>query len=156
MEAVPNKGFRTVPLTPADLAEIYEMRLLLEVPAVARLATGDLPGDRVARLTDLVNTIERTARSGDLTGNLAADRDFHLSLLAAGGNSRLVGSVARLRDQTRLHNLHAINADGRLIASAGEHRPLLTAIMRHDERTAERLMGQHLDHIRQDWSRPVE
>jgi DNA-binding GntR family transcriptional regulator len=156
MEAVPNKGFRTVPLTPADLAEIYEMRLLLEVPAVARLAKGDLPGDRVARLTDLVNTIERTARSGDLTGNLAADRDFHLSLLAAGGNSRLVGSVARLRDQTRLHNLRAINADGRLIASADEHRPLLTAIMRHDERSAERLMRQHLKHIRQDWSRPVE
>lgn len=25
-EAVPNKGFQTVPLTPADLAEIYEMR----------------------------------------------------------------------------------------------------------------------------------
>jgi hypothetical protein len=49
MEAVPNKGFRTVPLTPADLAEIYEMRLLLEVPAVARPARGDLPGDRAAR-----------------------------------------------------------------------------------------------------------
>jgi DNA-binding GntR family transcriptional regulator len=156
MEAVPNKGFRTVPLTPDDLAEIYEMRLLLEVPAVARLARGDLPGDRVARLTDLVNTIERTARSGDLTGNLAADRDFHLSLLAAGGNSRLVGAVARLRDQTRLHNLRAINADRRLIASAGEHRPLLTAILRHDERTAERLMRRHLEHIRQDWSRAVE
>jgi len=128
MEAVPNKGFRSVPLTPADLAEIYEMRLLLEVPAVARLATGDLP----------------------------ADRDFHLTLLAAGGNRRLVSAVARLRDQTRLDNLRALNADGRIVASADEHRPLLTAILRHDERTAERLMRQHLEHIRQDWSRPVE
>jgi len=156
MEAVPNKGFRSVPLTPADLAEIYEMRLLLEVPAVARLATGDLPGDHVARLTRLVNTIEQAARSGDLIGNLAADRDFHLTLLAAGGNRRLVGAVARLRDQTRLDNLRALNADGRIVASADEHRPLLTAILRHDERTAERLMRQHLEHIRQDWSRPVE
>lgn len=156
MEAVPNKGFRPVPLTPADLAEIYEMRLLLEVHAVARLAKGDLPGDCVARLTDLVNTLERTARSGDLIGNLAADRDFHLTLLAAGGNRRLVEAVARLRDQTRLYNLRAINADGRLVASADEHRPLLTAIMRHDTRTAERLMRRHLEHIRQDWSQPVE
>ena len=155
MEAVPNKGFRTVPLTPADSAEIYELRLLLEVPVVARLARGDLPGDRAARLTDLVNTIERTARSRDLAGNLAADRDFHLSLLAAGGNSRLVSIVARLRDQTRLDNLRAINADGRLVASAEEHRPLLAAIMRHDEHAAERLMRQHLEHIRQDWSRPA-
>jgi DNA-binding GntR family transcriptional regulator len=155
MEAVPNKGFRTVPLTPADLAEIYDMRLLLEVPAVARLARAGLPADRATQLTDLVNTIERTARSRDLTGNLAADRDFHLSLLAAGGNTRLVAAVARLRDQTRLQNLRALNADGRLITSAEEHRPLLTAIIRHDEHTAERLMRQHLEHIRQDWSRPA-
>lgn len=155
MEAVPNKGFRAVPLTPADLAEIYEMRLLLEVPAVARLATGDLPGDHVARLTDLVSTIERTARSGDLTGNLAADRDFHLILLAAGGNRRLVDTVARLRDQTRLHNLRTVNADGRLVASADEHRPLLTAIVRRDKRAAERLMRRHLEHIRHDWSQPA-
>jgi DNA-binding GntR family transcriptional regulator len=156
MEAVPNKGFRAVPLTPADLAEIYEMRLLLEVPVVARLARGDLPADRAARLTDLVNTIEQTARSRDLTGNLAADRDFHLSLLAAGGNTRLVSTVARLRDQTRLSNLRAINADGRLVASADEHRPLLAAITGHDKRAAGRLMRRHLEHIGQDWSRPVE
>jgi len=103
-----------------------------------------------------VNTIEQAARSGDLIGNLAADRDFHLTLLAAGGNRRLVSAVARLRDQTRLDNLRALNADGRIVASADEHRPLLTAILRHDERTAERLMRQHLEHIRQDWSRPVE
>ena len=156
MEAVPNKGFRTVPLTPADLAEIYEMRLLLEVPAVTRLARRDLPADLVAGLTGLVNTIERTARSRDLAGNLAADRDFHLSLLAAGGNSRLVSAVARLRDQTRLHNLRTINADGSLVASADEHRPLLAAVMRHDEDTAERLMRQHLEHIPQDWSHPAD
>jgi DNA-binding GntR family transcriptional regulator len=47
-------------------------------------------------------------------------------------------------------------SDGRLIASAGEHRPVLTAIMRHDERTAERLMRRHLKRIPQDWSRPAE
>jgi DNA-binding GntR family transcriptional regulator len=156
MEAVPNKGFRAVPLTPADLAEIYEMRLLLEVPAVARLAMADLPGDHVARLTGLADTIERTARNGDLTGNLAADRDFHLTLLAAGGNRRLVDTVARLRDQTRLYNLRTITADGRLVASAAEHRPLLAAITRHDKRTTGRLMRRHLEHIRQDWSKPVD
>jgi DNA-binding GntR family transcriptional regulator len=155
MEAVPNKGFRSVPLTPADLAEIYDMRLLLEVPAVARLATGDLPSDVLARLTELVGTIEQTARSGDLIGNLAADRDFHLTLLAAGGNGRLAGTVARLRDQTRLGNLRAINADGRLVASADEHRPLLAAVIGHDQRAAGRLMRRHLEHIRQDWSRPA-
>jgi DNA-binding GntR family transcriptional regulator len=155
MEAAPNKGFRTVPLTPADLAEIYEMRLLLEVPVAARLARDGLPAGLAARLAGLVDTIEQTARSRDLAGNLAADRAFHLTLLAAAGNSRLVSTVARLRDQTRLDNLRTINADGRLVTSAGEHRPLLAAITSHDEHTAEHLMRQHLEHIRQDWSRPA-
>jgi hypothetical protein len=94
MEAVPNKGFRAVPLAPADLAdlaEIYEMRLLLEVPVVARLARRGLPGDRAARLTGLVNTIERTARSRDLAGNLAADR-LPPDPAGGGGNSRLVAA----------------------------------------------------------------
>ena len=50
MEAVPNKGFRTVPLTEADLAEVYEMRLLLEVPVIARLAWDGLPGDLLAAI----------------------------------------------------------------------------------------------------------
>ena len=154
MEAVPNKGFRTVPLNDQAVAEIYEMRMLLEVPAVARLAMIDLDRDQIARLTDLVDTIERTARSGDLVGNLAADRDFHLTLVAAGGNSRLLDAVTRLRDQTRLHNLRAISADGRLIASADEHRPLLNAILSHEKRAVERLMRRHLEHIRQDWSTP--
>ena len=146
MEAVPNKGFRTVPLTPDDLAEIYEMRLLLEVPAVARLAKGDLPGDRAARLTDLVDTIERTARNGDLAGNLAADRDFHLSLLAAGSNSGLSMPSPGYATRPACTTLpRRSNTDGRLIASADEHRPLLAAIMRHDKRAAERLMRRHLD-----------
>jgi DNA-binding GntR family transcriptional regulator len=153
MQAVPNKGFRTVPPSAADLAEIYEMRLLLEVPGVARLARADLPPDLLTRLRHLVAEIESTARSGELAGNLAADRDFHLTLLGAGGNGRLVDAVARLRDQTRLHNLRALNADGRLIASADEHRPLLDAVIRHDKRAAERLIRRHLAHIRQDWSR---
>jgi DNA-binding FadR family transcriptional regulator len=65
-------------------------------------------------------------------------------------------AVARLRDQARLHNLRAINADGRLIASADERRPLLAAIMCHDKRAAESLMRRHLERIGQDWSQPVE
>ena len=155
MEAVPNRGYRPVSLTDADLAEIAQVRELLEVPAAGLAAEIGL-GGRLAELSELVRSIERSAAVGDLSGNLEADRRFHLLLVGACGNRRLTGMVARLRDQTRLYNLRALNADGRLVASADEHRPLLTAIMRHDKRTAERLMRRHLEHIRQDWSQPVE
>jgi DNA-binding GntR family transcriptional regulator len=151
LEALPNRGFRVVSFTEQDFAEIFELRMMLEVPGVGRAAEQGL-GDRAERLWQLVDTIEMTAGKGDLAGNLQADRDFHITLLEATGNRRLADSVACLRDQTRLYNLRTLIADGDLRDSAAEHRPLLEAVARGDRTLAEDLMRRHLSHIPGDWS----
>lgn len=151
MEVVPNRGYRPVALSNADLNEIAQLRMLLEVPAAGMAAEIDL-AERRAELEALVDAIERTAASGDVSGNLAADRRFHLTLIDACGNRRLTQQVARLRDQTRLYNIHHLAQTGALVASAAEHRPLLAAIVGHDPRRAELLMKAHLGHVTTDWS----
>lgn len=151
MEVVPNRGYRPVALSSSDLAEIAQLRILLEVPAAGMVARTDL-ADRQADLEALVALIERTAASGDVSANLAADREFHLTLVDVCGNRRLTQQVARLRDQTRLYNIRHLARTGALVASAREHRPLLTAIVAHDRRRAETLMKAHLAHITTDWS----
>lgn len=151
LEALPNRGFRVVSFTEQDLAEIFELRMMLEVSGVGRAAVRGL-GDRAEQLGQLVDAIERTAREGDLAGNLQADRDFHIILLEASGNRRLVDSVACLRDQTRLNNLRTLTTDGQLNDSAAEHRPLLEAVRRGDRALAEELMRRHLSHVPGDWS----
>jgi DNA-binding GntR family transcriptional regulator len=151
MEAVPNRGYRPVSLSAADMAEIAQLRLLLEVPA-AGLAAEAGPGGRLGRLRELVTVIEQTAASGDLAGNLDADREFHLTITGICGNRRLTDQVARLRDQTRLYNLRNLAASGPLAASAAEHRPLLAAITGRDRPQAEELMKAHLAHLTTDWA----
>jgi DNA-binding GntR family transcriptional regulator len=151
MEVVPNRGYRPVALTSSDLAEIAQLRMLLEVPAAGIAALANL-GQRAAELEGLVERIEQTAALGDVGGNLAADRQFHLSLVDVCGNRRLVQRVAQLRDQTRLYNIRHLAQTGALVASAGEHRPILAAIVAHDRRRAETLMRAHLGHITTDWS----
>lgn len=151
MEVVPNRGYRTVALSSSDLTEIAQLRMLLEVPAAGMVAEMDL-AERRAELEGLVDLIEQTAASGDVSGNLAADRQFHLTLVDVCGNRRLTQQVARLRDQTRLYNIHHLAQTGALVTSAKEHRPLLTAIVAHDLRRAETLMRAHLGHITTDWS----
>lgn len=153
MEAVPNKGFRAVSLSNRDMGEIVELRRLLEVPA-AGLAAERGVGGRLAELTEIVDEIEQSARDGDLAANLAADRRFHLGILEATGNRRLVRTVARLRDQTRLCNLANLAATGDLIPSAAEHRPILAAIADGDRALAEDLMRGHLGHLTTDWAKP--
>lgn len=154
LEPVPNKGYRTVPITPADMAEIYEMRALLEVAAVGKLADSGLPAALHNQLEHLVDQIEATAHDHDVAGNLNADRDFHLLILRAAGNQRLAKTVERLRDQTRLFNLRQLADTGDLVGSAAEHRTLLAALASRDRATAERVMQEHLNHIRGDWSAP--
>lgn len=151
MEALPNRGFRVVAMSERDFEEIYELRMMLEVPGAGLAAEVGL-GDRLEQLRLLVDAIERTAQEGDVVANLRADRDFHIALMEATGNRRLADTVARLRDHTRLYNLQTLAADGRLNDSAAEHRPLLEAVARGDREQAEELMRRHLAHIPRDWS----
>jgi DNA-binding GntR family transcriptional regulator len=155
MEVVPNRGYRPVTLSAADTAEIIQLRELLEVPAVGLAAEGDI-SDIYAALENLAAVIEETAATGDVAGNLDADREFHLMLAGAGGNQRLARLVASLRDQARLYNLRQLAQSGELRASAAEHRPLLAAVASGDRPLAERLMRAHLAHLTTDWAEPNE
>jgi DNA-binding GntR family transcriptional regulator len=150
MEVVPNRGYRPVTFSRSDLLEIAGLRMLLEVPGAGIAAETEL-GEQASELVELVERIERTAAVGDVGGNLSADRAFHLALVDACGNRRLTEEVARLRDQTRLYNIRHLARSGALAASAGEHRPLLAAVVAHDRPLAESLMRAHLAHITTDW-----
>ncbi|WP_406636479.1 GntR family transcriptional regulator [Amycolatopsis sp. WGS_07] len=152
MEPVRNRGFRVIPMSDQDLDEVYEMRVLLELPgtlkAAARITDADLE-----RLRALAKDIEAAAEDGDVVRFLDADRQFHLDLLGCGGNKRLVDSVATLRDQTRLYGLENLAERGVLIDSAREHREILAAIADGDTAGLEELLRTHLRHIRSDWAR---
>jgi DNA-binding GntR family transcriptional regulator len=152
VEAVPNRGFRVVELSQHDLDEIFELRLLLEVPAAEESARRGITAADQARFLEMAELIEKRARDGDTVGFLAADRDFHLGLIATLGNSRLVDIVSRLRDQARLYGLPMLAQRGELRESAREHRELLEAICRQDADTVAAVATHHLEHTRGIWA----
>jgi len=149
--AVPNKGFRVVELSDAELDQITELRRLLEVPTVGGLA-GAIDAAAIKRLRRLADSVSDAARRGDVVGYVEADRELHLALLGEAGNPRLVEMVGRLRDQSRLYGLEQLAADGVLVDSADEHLRLIDALESGDRRGAERVMAHHLDHVRGIWA----
>jgi DNA-binding GntR family transcriptional regulator len=151
MSAVPNKGFRVVELSDAELDQITELRRLLEVPTVGELA-GAIDRAAVRRLRSLADAVSDAARRGDVVGYVEADRELHLALLAEAGNPRLVEMVGRLRDQSRLYGLEQLAAEGVLVDSATEHMRLIDTLESGDRRAAERVMAHHLDHVRGIWA----
>lgn len=100
VEAVPNKGFRILEVGPEELAEVNEVRLLLEPAAIASLA-GRLSSLELEGLRAYVDAILQAAQQGERT--TAADAAFELRevMLALCRNTVLVDEVTRLRTQAR-------------------------------------------------------
>ncbi|MFP8884572.1 MULTISPECIES: GntR family transcriptional regulator [Streptomyces] len=151
VESVRNKGFRVTELSERDLDEFTEIRALIEIPTVGKVARS-ATREQLEALRPTAEEIVAAARAGDLIGYLEADRRFHLGLLALAGNSRLVETVGDLRKRSRLYGLTELAEAGALVASAREHAELLDFMLAGDAAAAEEHMRHHLAHVRSLWA----
>ena len=101
VEQVRNRGFRVVEHSAADLDAALELRALVEVPMLARLA-GTLDDEDAEHLRGIVDAGIAAARRRDTRAFLDLDRTFHLGLLARAGNPRIVDVVDQVLDHLRL------------------------------------------------------
>lgn len=154
IEAVRNKGFRVTELDDATLDDMAEVRSLIEVPTVARLARHytDAWAGEFRELRAIARRITVFAETADLIPYVEADRRFHLGLLALAGNRELVAVVASLRARSRLYGLSELAASGQLARSAAEHEQLLDLIAAGDAEASADLMRAHIGHVRGVWA----
>jgi DNA-binding GntR family transcriptional regulator len=155
VESVRNKGFRVTTVSDDLLQDIVEIRLLLEPPAMARLA-GAFPKERLEAFREQADAIVAGAKSGDLTAYLVADQRFHLDLTALLGNEVLVETIAELRARTRLVGLVSMVETKMLQVSAEEHHRLLDHLAAGDATAAADLMRQHIRHAIGWWAGKAE
>lgn len=100
VEVVRNKGFRVLEVGPAELAQINEVRLLLEPPAIASLA-GRLSPPELEGLRAHVDQILEQAQRGNKAGASAAAFVFRDVLLRLCRNDQLVDFIVSLRTRSR-------------------------------------------------------
>jgi DNA-binding GntR family transcriptional regulator len=151
VEAVRNKGFRVTELSDRDLDELTEIRQLIEVPTIARLADSSR-AQEFELLRPVAQEIVDAAERADLLAYVDADLRFHVELLALSGNAHLVDVVRDLRNRARLYGLSQLSERGTLTDSAREHLELLDALLSPALSAAERIMGEHIHHVRDIWA----
>jgi DNA-binding GntR family transcriptional regulator len=153
IEVARNKGFRVIEPSDQDLDEIAELRQLLEPPAVRRITERGVEPAVLAELERLAQATLSAARERDITGHVTSDIAFHSALLSLAGNRQLVEIVRALRSRSRLFGLHAPEKTDWLLAASNEHLRLLELVRGGDAPGAERLMGEHIAHVRKEWSK---
>ncbi|MGZ3118535.1 GntR family transcriptional regulator [Streptomyces sp. H62] len=144
VEVVPNRGFRVLERGDRELAELAEVRALIEVPVMLRLAR-TVPAERWAELRPLAEATVRAASSGCPATYAEADRAFHRAVLALAGNDQLVRIAGDLhrRAQWPPAGVPAVRGRADLIADAHEHTALLDALIAGDLDVVRSLVGEH-------------
>jgi DNA-binding GntR family transcriptional regulator len=141
-----NRGFRVLRRAPADIAGIFHLRLLLEVPA-ARLAATRMDAATLAELRAELDTMHAIAAAGgDERLFIRHDRRFHDLVMGATGNDRLVATVDGLRDATITLGASTVDRKRSLADVAEEHAPVLTALVAGDGDAAAAALRGHISH----------
>jgi DNA-binding GntR family transcriptional regulator len=143
-----NRGFRVVRPDAAHLADVFDARLLLEVPAAERAAgTADAAALAAVLGTELA-AMRRAARRGDAPLLRRHDLAFHDALLRSAGNPVVADLVAGLRDTITTVGASTAGRSRTLRDIAEEHAPVLAAVERCDGAAAAAATRAHLVHTR--------
>jgi DNA-binding GntR family transcriptional regulator len=142
----PRRGTFVAQLTVADVREIYDLRIAVEIAAV-RLIKQRPEMESFRQLEQALDDME--AGGGDAALAAEADLGFHSALCAASGNSRLHGVFVRhateLLTSLRLDEEKLGHQPDSIVV---EHRHLFDALRLGDLAAAETAFREHLEEAR--------
>jgi DNA-binding GntR family transcriptional regulator len=145
VEVVPNRGFRVVERGARELAELAEVRALIELPVLLRLAL-TVPAERWTELRPLAEATAHAASTGCRATYAETDRAFHRAVLSLAGNTQLVQIADDLhrRAQWPLVDTKADTGRSALMADAADHMTLLDALAARDAAVVQSLVRNHV------------
>ena len=140
-----NRGVRIRGVTVSDVQAVFELRLMVEVPAAA-YAAANADDALVAKLTRELEQMRVAAESADAPAFGMHDRALHAAIGEVLGNARVQEELDRLRDVTDARGVSTMGRSRPMSAIAEEHAPVVEAIAARDSQAAAARMADHLEH----------
>lgn len=145
VELTPRRGVRVLPLSAADVREIYQLLICLEGTAAELVALRglDSASPEVIELTDANERMRAALDADDLSLWACMDERFHRLLIDHCGNGRLKRLVETVWDQSHRARMLTMSYRPRPVHSFDEHRAVIEAIVRGDSRVANEIHSAH-------------
>lgn len=149
LEAQENRRLRVAGLDPADLGELYAMRIMLESLGV-RLTVAGLDAEGLDRIRASFEAHVRACEERDLETARQHHREFHFGLFGGCG-PRLLGELRDLWDHAqryrRLYLGGRADEIGLLHLARRDHEAILAAAEDADATLCAELSARHMAHV---------
>jgi DNA-binding GntR family transcriptional regulator len=139
----PRRGAVVSSLSTEEFIELYQVREALELLAV-KLAVPRLRSDDITVLQALIDEMSARAERNQVAAFFEANSAFHLRLVEASGNVKLLELYEQLLAQLGRYRLRSLTLRGNLERSVAEHAAILRAAKRGDADRAAHLMSEHI------------
>jgi DNA-binding GntR family transcriptional regulator len=140
-----HRGAIVTVLSDDDIADVYRVRRLLELSALAEMANGDdAAGERVEAA---LAACEAAAEAADYSGFVEGELAYHAAIVGYHGSPRIDQFFSNVLASLRLA-LSVLGADRRPSTTqtlARRYREIFDTARRGDIPAAQRLLGAHLD-----------
>ncbi len=137
------RGFRLGQLGQSEVADLFELRLLLE-PQVARKAAAIAPGPRVDQMVACVARAQATARGQSAARFNAATYQFFESLTALCDNGAMVRSVLLYHDRLAQLRVRLMAAQANRVLAAQGFADIARAVTNGDADAAQAAAIHHI------------
>jgi DNA-binding GntR family transcriptional regulator len=150
VEQVPNTGCFVRQPDVAELHQLYDFRLALELFVVERLARSGPPPGLVAGIKAYWEPFLHIKADEAVDGDelVRADETFHLSLAQAIDNACIVDALKDINERLRFVRRMVITTPHRIQDTAGEHLKILSAMESNNVEAARRALWGNISHAR--------
>lgn len=139
----PRRGIQILPVSAADMTEIYDLLTALEPLAAELAAKRGLSAEQAKAMDEATTRMERALEKDDLADWAEADDAFHAMLVEASGNKRLIEAAARYRTQVHRARMATLSLRPRPEQSTADHRVLLDCLLKGDAAGAREVHFTH-------------
>jgi DNA-binding GntR family transcriptional regulator len=143
LEVLFRAGWRVRPLDFAQLDELYDVRVVLELAAIKRLC--ELPERPALEALKLVWLVPAAERETDGLKVSKLDEAFHQGLLAATGNREMTRMHHDVTEKIRIVRRLDFTQKPRIEVTYAEHARVLRAVLQRKADQAQLLLRSHIE-----------
>ena len=151
VEIHPRRGTFVTELTARDVAELFDIRLMIELYAAERLFRSPKYDEVVKQTRSVLHQMQDSISEEsyiDYDKFISGDRDLHTFLVRAIDNRRLLDIYSELNIHMRITRAHYLDTIESALEAQKDHEEMVSAIANRDLECLKRALTNHIDTVK--------